>query len=106
MNRLLILIISLSVLSGCTTKMVYPPMTKQGISDQQKKQDAYECKKEAVDLRSKLAVGPGGSAGAMSGGFGVMGAPGKRQVREATEQANDFYIECMELRGYRKDKDN
>ena len=49
---------------------------------------------KAADFKSKLISG-----GASS--FGPIGmAKHKKEMNEATEEANEFYVECMEEKGY------
>ena len=59
-----------------------------------RKTDALDCKMKAADFKSKLSSG-----GAPS--FGPIGmAKHKKEMNEATEEANKFYVECMEEKGY------
>ena len=77
-------------------------MVKDGVTEHQRKTDAFECKAIAADFRSKMATGAGGSAGAIVGGKGVIGpGPAIKTLNKATEAANEYYIECMDLRGYK-----
>jgi len=70
-------------------------MVKDGATEHQRKTDVFECKAIAADFRSKH-MGPGHPS------FGLPGvAAHKRQLNDATEAANEYYIECMDLRGYK-----
>jgi len=90
-----ILIIFSLLLASCFTQMVYPPMVKDGASEQKRKTDSFECKTLAIDFKNKHMGG-----GAPS--FGVYGLAGhKSRSNSATDAANEYYIECMEVRGYK-----
>ncbi|NLD81000.1 MAG: hypothetical protein GX642_07545 [Smithella sp.] len=96
MIRIVILLSCILLLSitACHTQMIYPVMIKAGATDQQLKTDALDCKMKAADFKSKLSSG-----GAPS--FGPIGmAKHKKEMNEATEEANKFYVECMEEKGY------
>ena len=82
------------LLTACHTQMTYPVMIKTGSTDQQQKTDARDCKMKAADFKSKLISGGAPSFGP----FGM--AKHKKEMNEATEEANKFYVECMEERGY------
>jgi hypothetical protein len=102
MLKIGVLLIYVLLLMSCRTPMVYPLMVKDGATEHQRKTDAFECKAIAADFRSKMATGAGGSAGVISGGRGVIGpGPAIKTLNIATEAANEYYIECMELRGYK-----
>jgi hypothetical protein len=95
MIRVNMLLICALLLTSCATQMVYPYMVKDGATEQQRKTDAFECKTLAADFKSKQLGG-----GAPS--FGVYGMAGhKKQVNEANDAANEYYVECMEVRGYK-----
>ena len=90
----LAVLLAATILTSCSKQMIYPAMVKDGTTEQQKKTDAFECKTMAVDFKNKYEGG-----GAPS--FGMYGMAGhKRRSNDATDAANDYYIECMELRGY------
>jgi len=103
--RTLLLIVFFLALVGCSFKMHYAPMEKPGVDQMQALRDSHECKLEASNYRAGL-TGSAGSVGVLpSNGVGVIGpGPGRRMAREATEQAEEFYIECMQLRGYQSVK--
>lgn len=95
MIKIIVLLICVLPLMACHVQMVYPTMFKDGASEQQIKKDAFECKTMAADFRSKLTTGGSPS-------FGPPGLAGhKRRLNDATAAANEYYIECMELRGYK-----
>ena len=95
MKKTYILIIFALLLSSCHKQMVYPVMSMDNVTEQQKRKDAFECKTIAVDFKSKYEGG-----GAPS--FGPYGmAAQKRRSNDATDAANDYYVECMQVRGYK-----
>jgi hypothetical protein len=96
MIRIVILLSCILVLSltACHTQMIYPVMIKAGATDQQLKTDALDCKMKAADFKSKLISGGAPSFGP----FGM--AKHKKEMNEATEEANKVYVECMEEKGY------
>lgn len=95
MVRIGILLLCILSLISCRTHMEYPAMIKDGVSEQQRKTDVFECKAIAADFKSKNMSGGSPSFGP----FGM--AKHKRQLNDATEAANQYYIECMDLRGYK-----
>lgn len=95
MMKIIVLLICVLSLTACHVQMLYPPMAKDGASEQQRKTDAFECKTLSADFKSK-------HLGGGSPSFGVFGLAGhKRQLNDATAAANEYYIECMELRGHK-----
>lgn len=95
MKNIIILIFMIFFITSCRAHMVYPPMTKDGVNDYQIRKDAFECKTMAADFRSK-------HTGSGSPSFGIPGvAQHRKQENAAIEAANEYYIECMELRGYK-----
>ena len=85
MVRIGILLLCVLSLISCSTVMEFPNMRKDGATEQQRKTDSFECKSIAADFRNKY-----------------MGAAiHKKVIWEATEAANAYYIECMDLRGYK-----
>jgi hypothetical protein len=75
--------------------MVYPPMVKDLATEQQRKTDALECKMKASEFKNNMASGGSPS-------FGPYGmASHKKELNSATEAANEFYVQCMEVRGYK-----
>jgi len=92
-NKIGILIIML-LLTSCNSYMTYPVMVKDGASEQQRKTDALQCKMQAADFKSKMLGG--------SPSFGAVGMiRHKKEVNAATDAANEFYVECMNERGYK-----
>lgn len=90
----ILIIFSLSLVS-CFKQMVYPAMSMNGASEQQRKKDSFECKTLAIDFKNKY-MGEGAPS------FGVYGLAGhKSRSNTATDAANEYYIECMEVRGYK-----
>ncbi|MFZ2395320.1 MAG: hypothetical protein WAW09_03445 [Smithella sp.] len=89
-------------LVSCSNQLTYPAMKKYGASDQQRRTDTLECKRQAIDYKSKAAAGIGGPVFP----FPPMMIRQKKELYEATEAANQFYIECMEERGYGIVKEN
>lgn len=88
------LIIIMLLLTACNSHMAYPVMAKDSASDQQRKTDALQCKMLTADFKSKMLT--------TSPSFGAVGMiRHKKEVNEATEAANQFYIDCMEERGYK-----
>jgi hypothetical protein len=71
-------------------------MKKDGASDQQRRTDTLECKRQAIDYKSKASGGIGGPVFPVA----PMMMKHRRDLYEATQAANEFYIECMEERGY------
>lgn len=99
MKPIFIALLILFICVGCTrTQLTFHPMAKDGVDDQQKRKDVYECKKEAVDFKSKQMAGVSH--------YDAHSIPAmrrsKRHMNEVNEESSAFYIECMELRGYHK----
>ena len=95
MKYFAILLLPLLIACG-NSQIVYPNMIKSGASDQQRKTDALQCKMQAADFQSKMQ-------GSGSPSFAAVGAiRHKKERNQAIDAANEFYIECMEERGYGK----
>lgn len=101
-QKSLIFIVIVLTLAACSFKTHYAPMEKLGVDEMQALKDSHECKMEAADYRSKLAIGgAGGSGGFANQQAGVMvPGPGVRVARDATAQSEEFYVECMKIKGY------
>ena len=91
-----IIIFALCFLVSCSNQLTYPVMKKDGASDQQRRTDTLECKRQAIDYKSKASGGLGGPVFP----FPPMMIRHKKELYEATQAANEFYIECMEEKGY------
>lgn len=77
---MIFILVSILLLSSCANRLAYPPMAKEGASEYERKKDAFECKTMAASFRGSLATG------VMAGN---------------NEAVNQYYTECMELRGYK-----